>query len=234
MGSACRRFFNITTSDTTLLMPGLFPNKKYMKIAIIGHGNVGGTLAKRWAEAGHQVVIGARNPTDDKVINLIHGEKRISASAMKDAVSGAAVILIATPAKAVPEVAQSIGDASHAIIIDATNAVFNKPEGFENGTEALQKLTNAIGVVKCFNTTGYENMENPDYGDLKTDMFMAGDSKEAKEMARQLAQDAGFGEVYDFGGIDKVPLLESFALAWINMAIAQNYGRGIAFKVLKR
>jgi len=205
-----------------------------MKIAIIGHGNVGGTLAKRWAEANHQVVIGARNPTDDKVINLIHGIKRMSASSISDAVSGAAAILIATPAKAVPSVVEEMGEVSNAILIDATNAVFEKPKGYNNATEALEKLAKCKGVVKCFNTTGFENMENPDYGEQKADMFMAGDSKDAKELAERLAKDAGFGEVYDFGGTDKVPLIESFAMAWINMAIAQDYGRGMAFKVLRR
>jgi hypothetical protein len=32
-----------------------------MKIAIIGGGNIGGTLGKKWAKAGHQVVFGVRN-----------------------------------------------------------------------------------------------------------------------------------------------------------------------------
>jgi predicted dinucleotide-binding enzyme len=37
-----------------------------MKIAVIGMGNVGGVLGRRWAKAGHQVTFGARNPNDPK------------------------------------------------------------------------------------------------------------------------------------------------------------------------
>lgn len=205
-----------------------------MKIAIIGHGNVGGALAKRWARAGYLCVIGARDPRSDKVIHLIQGVNGISATEVKECVRGAGAILVATPPDAIPGIAEEIGDVSNSIIIDATNSVGRKPKGHDNGYEALKALTNAKSVIKCFNTTGYENMENPDYHGVKADMFMAGGSKEAKNLAEQLAKDAGFDEVYDFGGDDKVPLLESFALAWINLAIMQKYGRGMAFKVLRR
>lgn len=33
-----------------------------MKIAIIGAGNVGGTLAKQWGKKGHTILIGTKNP----------------------------------------------------------------------------------------------------------------------------------------------------------------------------
>ncbi|MCB9287462.1 MAG: NAD(P)-binding domain-containing protein [Lewinellaceae bacterium] len=205
-----------------------------MKIAIIGHGNVGGALARRWARAGYLCIIGARDPKSDKVINLIQGINGVSATTVKECVRGAGAILIATPPDAIPGIAEQIGDVSHSVIIDASNSVSKKPEGFENGYEALKALTNAKSVVKCFNTTGFENMKNPDFDGVKADMFLAGGNKEAKALAEQLAKDAGFGEVYDFGGDDKVPLIESFALAWINLAIMQKYGRDIAFKVLRR
>jgi 8-hydroxy-5-deazaflavin:NADPH oxidoreductase len=36
-------------------------------IGVIGAGNVGGTLGRRWAQEGHQVVFGVREPTEEKV-----------------------------------------------------------------------------------------------------------------------------------------------------------------------
>ena len=39
---------------------------------------------------------------------------------------------------------------------------------------------------------------------------------------------------YDFGGSDRVELLEKFAFSWINLAIMQGVGRNMAFKVVKR
>lgn len=77
-------------------------------------------------------------------------------------------------------------------------------------------------------------MLNPEYQGEKIDMFMAGDSDKAKQIARQLALDAGFGTCWDFGKADKVALLEQFALSWINLAIMQGHGRNLAFKVVRR
>jgi predicted dinucleotide-binding enzyme len=33
-----------------------------MEIAVIGMGNIGGTLGRKWTEAGHEVVYGVRSP----------------------------------------------------------------------------------------------------------------------------------------------------------------------------
>jgi len=62
---------------------------------------------------------------------------------------------------------------------------------------------------------------------------MAGDSEIAKEIASHLAKQIGFENCYDFGGSNRVQLLEQFALSWINLAIFQKIGRGISFKVLR-
>jgi predicted dinucleotide-binding enzyme len=77
-------------------------------------------------------------------------------------------------------------------------------------------------------------MQNPSYGDVAIDMFVAGDSTRGKAAAQQLARDAGFATCYDIGGNDKFQLLEQFAFFWINLAVFQGQGRNIGFKLLKR
>ncbi|HEY9767006.1 MAG TPA: NAD(P)-binding domain-containing protein [Coleofasciculaceae cyanobacterium] len=42
-----------------------------MKISILGAGNVGGTLGKRWANKGHEVFFCVRHPNDEKTQDLI-------------------------------------------------------------------------------------------------------------------------------------------------------------------
>ena len=42
-----------------------------MKIAVIGIGNVGGTLGPAWAKAGHEVIFGVRDPDSAKVKTLL-------------------------------------------------------------------------------------------------------------------------------------------------------------------
>jgi predicted dinucleotide-binding enzyme len=204
-----------------------------MTIAIIGTGNVGSALAKGFANAGHQVTLGVRNKNEFKGVGLA-SEKNISVHTISEAAAASDIILIAAVPQAVKEIAAQLGDVSNKVIIDAMNSVRVKPEPYSNTTEALIKLTNCKDIVKCFNTTGAENMSNPTYGGIGIDMFYAGDSEKAKKVAEQLAKDIGFENVYNFGGSDKFDLLEQFALSWINLAMMQGYGRNMAFKVLKR
>ncbi|MBG9377948.1 NAD(P)-binding domain-containing protein [Panacibacter sp. DH6] len=204
-----------------------------MKIAVIGSGNVGGALAQQWIKAGHTVLIGANFPLSGKSIELATkiGEDRFAV--IENAVKQCDVILIATPATAIFDIIQQMGDVSGKVIIDASNAVMKGPEPYPTVYHCLADRTSAA-IVKCFNTTGFENMLNPVYNNERIDMFMAGDSDKAKETARQLALDCGFGGCIDFGKADKVVLLEQFALSWINLAIMQGNGRDMAFKVVRR
>jgi len=203
-----------------------------MNVAIIGVGKVGGALAQKWAFNGHEIFLGLRDPNDPK--NQIWDKKRrISKHTTTEAINMSEVVLIALPIPQVVDTLKGLGDLSAKVVIDATNAVFTKPQPYQHTTEALLRINNAP-AVKCFNSTGYENMIDTRYGDYAADMFMAGDNAKGKEVVAQLTKDAGFEACYDFGGADKVPLLEQFALAWINLAMMQKQGRDFAFKVLNR
>ena len=205
-----------------------------MNIAIIGTGNIGTAMGKAWAKAGHNISLGVRDLENFKGKEML-GLDNVTVHSIGDAVKLSEVILIAAIPPATADIVSAMGNVNGKIIIDTMNSVRAKPEGYNNTFEALIDLTEGAEVVKCFNSTGFENMINPVYpGDVHLDMFMAGDSKEAKETVRRLAKDVGFADCYDFGGNDKVALLEQFALAWINLAMMQGQGRNIAFKLIKR
>lgn len=203
-----------------------------MHIAIIGTGNVGGALATRWAEKGHNIRLGVQNESNFKGQQLLNNPNT-TLHTIAEAVREADVILVATPPTAIFDIVQQMGDLSEKVIIDATNSVGKSPDPYKTVYHCLVDKTTAE-VVKCFNSTGYENMLNPVYGETAIDMFMAGESDKAKSVARQLASDCGFGACINFGRGDKVELLEKFALSWINLAIMQGHGRKMAFKVLTR
>lgn len=203
-----------------------------MNITIIGTGNVGGALATQWAKKGHNIHLGVKNKDQFKGSELLKNANT-SVFSIKEAIELSDVILIATPPTAIFDIVEEMGDVSDKVIIDSTNSVMKSPEPYKTVFHMLAEKTNAE-VVKCFNSTGFENMKDPVYVGEGIDMFMAGDSEKAKEVARQLALDCGFGSCWDFGKSDKVELLEKFALSWINLAIMQGFGRGIAFKVIKR
>lgn len=203
-----------------------------MNIAIIGTGNVGGALATQWSKKGHTIYLGVQNINEFKGKELLKN-KNTKVYSIGEAVSKSELVLLATPPMAIFEIIEQMGDVFNKIIIDATNSIAKSPEPFKTVFHCLSDKTQAE-VVKCFNSTGFENMLNPLYNGLPIDMFMAGDSKKAKEVATQLALDCGFGTCIDFGNSDKVELLEKFALSWINLAILQGYGRDIAFRLVNR
>ena len=205
-----------------------------MKIAIIGTGNVGGALATAWSKAGHTILLGVQDTKNFKGKELLNNINT-SVHSIPEAVREAEIILIATPAPAAGEVAKSLGDTSGKVIIDAMNVVMGRgPAGFTNTADAILANTLTRDVVKSFNTTGFNNMLNPNYGNTALDMFMAGDSEKGKRIVHQLALDAGFAECYDIGGNDKFQLMEQFAFFWINLAMMRGQGRDIGFKLLKR
>ena len=205
-----------------------------MKIGIVGTGNVGGTLAIKLAAAGHEVRLGVRNTSGYK------GQERlahhpITAHSIAEAVALSEVIILATPAAYAATVATSLGDTTDKVIIDTMNIVMGAgPEGYNNTSEAILDHTKTQDVVKCFNTTGFNNMDNPLYDGVVIDNFVAGDSAKGKEIAKTLSKDIGFAECYDVGGNDKFQLMEQFAFFWINLAMFQGQGREIGFKLLKR
>jgi len=205
-----------------------------MKIAVIGTGNVGSALSLGFIKAGHEVVFGVRNPDGDFKGKQLATAHRIPIHNIPAAAGYAELIVLSTPASAAGAVAASLGDVQGKIIIDTMNSAFNKHDHFSNTADAVLACCNAVDVVKCFNTTGAENMANPVYNGKAIDMFVAGSSKKAKQAAIQLAKDIGFGEVYDFGGNDKFELIEQWAMCWINLAILQQQGRNLAFTVVKR
>ena len=193
-------------------------------------------LEGRWLlngpKAGHHLFLGVKDTTQFKGKHLLNNPNT-EVHSVAQAVQAADVILVATPPQIALDLVDAFGDVTQKVIIDATNAVHTKPLGYATAFHAFEALTNAA-VVKSFNTTGFENLQNPDYGQATLDMFMAGDSDFAKTPAHQLALDAGFENCYDFGKSDKVVLLEQFALPWINLAIMQGLGRDVGFKLLKR
>ncbi len=205
-----------------------------MNIAIIGTGNVGGALATQWSKCGHNIYLGVKDAENFKGKDLLKNANTMVCSVM-EAVKKAEVILLAVPAPVVIEVAQSLGNTEGKIIIDSMNIVMGRgPAGYNNTADAILAHTATRDVVKCFNTTGFNNMQNPSYGHDKIDLFVAGDSEHGKNIAIQLALDAGFGACYNIGGNDKFQLMEQFAWFWINLAMFQGQGREIAFKLLRR
>lgn len=205
-----------------------------MNITIIGAGNVGGALAVAFHKAGHSITLGVKDPAIPFKGKQLADEYGFPYFKIAEAVEKSEIIILSAPAQFAHQIASGLGNVANKVIIDTMNAVFMEPAHYTNTAAAILDNCNCTDVVKCFNTTGFENMANPVYHGQGIDMFVAGDSAKGKQVATQLANDIGFVTCYDFGGNDKFDLIEQMAFCWINLAIIQKHGRGIAFKILKR
>ncbi len=209
-----------------------------MRIGILGSGNVGGALGKRWAGAGHAVAFASREPGSAAMAELVAAAgPNARATTAAEAVAASEVILVATPWPATKGVVESLAWEGK-VLIDATNPLLPKLAGLEyaNSTSGAEQVAGwAVGakVVKAFNTVGYNVMENPDFGGQPATLFYCGDDAAAKATVRELAIAVGFA-VEDAGPLKQARLLEPFALLWISLAMVQGYGRDIGFSLLRR
>jgi 8-hydroxy-5-deazaflavin:NADPH oxidoreductase len=207
-----------------------------MNIGILGSGNVGGTLGERWAKLGHHVFFGSREP--EKLAELVNrAGPTARAVSLAEAVQSAEVVVVALPWPAAKSVLESL-DLKGKIVFDCTNPLKPDLSGLELGTttsagEQVAQWARGAKVVKIFNTTGYNNMADPNYGGERSAMFYCGDDASAKEAARSLASELGFDPV-DSGPLQNARLLEPLAVLWIWLAYPGGLGRDIAFRVMKR
>ncbi len=204
-------------------------------IAIIGTGNVGSTLGKIWAEAGHTVVYGSRTPNEERVLTLVtetgHGA---TATTQEAAAMQGEIVLIPVPPMAIPEVIAALGDLTGKIVVDPTNSW-----AFDGGypvsprdprhslAEEVQALSPGAIVVKAFNTLNYRIMEDPSRAEGAVTIPIAGNDVAAKERVAQLVNDVGL-EPLDVGPLVAARYLEemlrlSLGFRTLNPGIAFEY-----------
>src|SRR5262245_42166678 len=131
-----------------------------MRIGIIGAGMIGGTLAKLWADAGHEVRVASRHP--DKLQPLVKRlGPRASAGAPLDAATFGDVVMITVPLKAVPDLARDLAPVlSGKVVLDTGNAyeqrdgdIARQASAHPEGSAAwAAELFPGSRWVKAFNT----------------------------------------------------------------------------------
>jgi predicted dinucleotide-binding enzyme len=181
-----------------------------MKIAVIGGGNIGGTLGAAWMRTGHSVVYGSRNPQPPE------------STAIADAIAHAEVVLLAIPGAAAEEFAAANGSALDGkIVIDATNRI---GDDTMNGSAAIIRHAPGARYVRAFNSVGWEVMAEPGEATL----FWAGPDDEAIE---QLIADVGFRGVR-VGDAEMADVVDGVGRLWLTLVFRASYPRQIAFKLL--
>ena len=200
-----------------------------MKIAIIGAGSVGRALGSGFAKAGHEVWFGVRDPSKPDALPGPAGR-------LSEMPEEAEIVILAVPFSAAAEAIFACGGLEGKIVVDATNPLLYDGSGLRlsmgfdtSGAESISAQAPQVRLVKCFNQTGYANMEEP----AGSVMFACGHDPDACETVRRLAEEIGF-DAYCIGGLDKARLLEPLASLWIHLSMTTGLGRDFALKLEKR
>jgi predicted dinucleotide-binding enzyme len=182
-----------------------------MKIGVIGIGEIGGTLARKWRMAGHTVrVANSRGPEAAK---QFADEIGATASDIYGAVEGADVVLLSIPFPAVATLPKDLfaRAAAHVAIIDTANyypdvrdpRIPAIDEGMTESVWASQQLGRPI--FKAFNSLMFHTLSElgkPEGAQGRLAAPVAGDDARGKQVVMGLVNEAGFDPV-DAGSLEE-------------------------------
>ena len=202
-----------------------------LRITVLGAGNIGGTLGRKWLARGHTVTFGVRDPLGGRALAL---KAELGSAAqiatLDEALAAGDVVLFAIPGSMTGQIArQRASQLSGKIVIDATNNV-GAPSF--NSVAAIQAASLDARVYRAFNIYGWENFADPLYDGVPGDLFYAGPDGEGQAVVEQLIEDVGLRPVR-VGGADQVGLVDDLLRLWFTLA-SGGRGRHLAFKLLSR
>jgi predicted dinucleotide-binding enzyme len=195
-----------------------------MQIAILGTGAVGPALAKALSAAGHQVMVGTRDPEQTRAREQ-WAEVDLPLAAYDDL--DADIFINATNGLGSLPALQAVGgDALKGkVVIDASNPLdFSQgfpPSLFVSNTdslaEQLQREFSEARVVKMFNTMANQVMINPRGLADDSTIFVAGNDADARQTAASIAADLGWTDVFDLGDLTAARGLEMYLPLWVRI-----------------
>ena len=211
-----------------------------MKIAVLGTGMVGRTLAARFAELSHEVTMGTRAPASTLARTEPDGmgnpplpawlaeHPLVTLASFAEAAGRSELVVNATNGAASLEALASAGEATLAgkVLLDVANpldfAHGMPPTLFVSNTDSLaeqiQLAFPEARVVKSLNTMTVALQANPAQlagGDHS--VFVSGDDEEAKATVTTLLASLGHTDVIDLGDITTARGAEMLMPIWLRL-----------------
>ncbi len=212
---------------------------KFMKIGILGTGNVAKGLGKALTHHGYSVMFGSREIAK---ATALAGEMEhySTGGSIANAIHFGEIIILAIPYKAIEEVLRNTDTFKGKVVVDCTNPIiFGEMAELAIGhttsaAEQIAKMIPEARIVKAFNTSFANHFANgPYFGPNDATMFYCGDDTGAKASVCKLIEAVGF-EPVDCGPLDSARMLEPMAALIIRLGYNLGMGNEIAFKLLKR
>jgi NADPH-dependent F420 reductase len=165
-------------------------------IAILGGtGDLGTGLARRWAKAGHRVIIGSRAAEKaQEAAALVQGAEGMD---NLSAANAAEIVAITVPYENQLRTLESVKEAlAGKILIDTTVPLMppkvgtvQMPEGGSASVNAQAMLGEAVTVVSAFQNVAADKLQSGE--ELDCDVLVAGDKVAARDVVIGLVEDAG-------------------------------------------
>jgi hypothetical protein len=213
-------------------------------LAILGGtGDLGTGLARRWAQAGYQVIIGSRTlekaeaaVADLREVMAERGVSEVSVQAMSnaDAAAAAEIVTLTVPFSHQVSTLESVRDALQGkILIDVTvplvpprvARVQLPPEG-SAGQIAQELLGEEVAVVSAFQNVAAAHLQEGKGVDC--DVLVSGNKKEARQEVIKLVEAAGM-RGFHAGMINNAAAAE--ALTSVLIAINKQYNCHAGIKI---
>ncbi len=182
-----------------------------MKIGIIGAGNIGGTLTRRFRTLGHEVFVA--NSRGPETLADLAAETGAHAVTVEDAARRGEVVVVTIPQHNIPQLPAKLFSSlpNDVVVVDTGNYYPRQRDGrieaIENGLPESRWVERQLGhpVVKAFNNIYAQHLlerGKPAGAPDRIALPVAGDDGRAKEIVMRLVDELGFDPV-DAGGLDE-------------------------------
>ena len=181
-----------------------------MKIGIIGTGNIGGTLARHLARAGHQVSIA--NSRGSESLTTLAAQIGATPVSVVDAAKAGEVVIVSIPMRAIADLPRGLfaNVPASVVVVDTGNYYPELRDGrideIDRGMLDSQWVAQRIGrpVIKALNSIYARSLREksvPKGTAGRIALSISGDSSEAKATVLRLVDEVGFDPV-DGGALD--------------------------------
>jgi predicted dinucleotide-binding enzyme len=182
-----------------------------MQIGIIGSGNIGGTLARRFSKLKHKVrIANSRGPESLKELASETGATPVT---VRDALRDVDLVVVTIPEKNIQNLPKGLfADIDPKVVVVDTGNYYPRQrdgrlEGIESGLAESRWVAQQLGrpVIKAFNNIYAKHLlerGKPAGTKGRIALPVAGDDAKAKDVVMRLVDEIGFDPV-DAGGLDE-------------------------------
>lgn len=212
-----------------------------MKIAVLGTGIVGQTMASKLSQLGHDVMIGTRNVAqtlarrekgsygNPSFSEWYQQQSNIQLGSFQQAASYGELLFNCTSGAGAVEALQQAGDSTlnGKLLLDIANPLdFShgmppslNPVNTDSLGETIQRTFPGLKVVKTLNTMNCNLMVNPGLVTGNHNVFVSGNDADAKAKATEILKSFGWKEtnILDLGDITTARGTEQLLPIWLRL-----------------